>query len=307
MKKSFVASIAVSVTVMVWLAIFAATASVPAAAPQSAAGQAKTAASGPLPKTPWDGKPDLTGTWGPATAGPGPNQDARSPTNAERRTRGLALDALYQPWARERSRALAYLDDPRYHCGPYGFPKYINIPDYFLLQIVQAPKETLVLVEYIYSGFRVISTDGSPHPKKIKPSYFGDSVGRWEGDTLVVDVTGFNGKIWLESGRPDAPQTTPNERGRNVFLTKRQAAQNNFGGGWISSDALHEVERWRLLDADTLEYQATVEDRKLLTGPWTTPKYLFKRAPADVVPHEALCLQPEDLIHMKAVAEAEKK
>src|SRR6267142_4228235 len=103
MKKSFVASVVVSVTVMVWLVIFAATTSVPAAAPQGAAGQAKTAASGALPKTPWDGKPDLTGTWGPATAGPGPNQDTRSPSNAERRTRGLALEALYQPCARVRS------------------------------------------------------------------------------------------------------------------------------------------------------------------------------------------------------------
>ena len=89
MKRSLIASIVAGVTVMVWLVIFAATTSVPAAAPQSAAGQAKTAASGPPPKTPWDGKPDLTGTWGPATAGPGPNHDARSPTNTERRDRGL--------------------------------------------------------------------------------------------------------------------------------------------------------------------------------------------------------------------------
>src|SRR6195256_4096768 len=215
MKKSFVASILVSRTVMGWLVIFAATTSVPAAAPQSA-GQTKTAASGPLPKTPWDGKPDLTGTWGPATAGPGPNQDGRSPTNAQRRERGLALDALYQPWAREKSRALAYLDDPRYHCGPYGFPKYINIPDYFLLQIVQAPKETLVFTEYIYSGYRTITTDGSPHPKKIVPSFFGDSVGHWEGDTLVVDVTGFNGKIWLPgvASNPQPPGTGGQTGGR---------------------------------------------------------------------------------------------
>jgi len=290
MKRSLIASIVAGVTVMVWLVIFAATTSVPAAAPQSAAGQAKTAASGPLPKTPWDGKPDLTGTWGPATAGPGPNHDARSPTNTERRDRGLALDALYQPWAREKSRALAYLDDPRYHCGPYGFPKYINIPDYFLLQIVQAPKETLVFTEYIYSGYRTITTDGSPHPKKIVPSFFGDSVGHWEGETLVVDVTGFNGKIWL----PGVAAPPPGGRGRG------QNAGEPEGGGFMTSDALHEVERWRLLDADTLEYEATVEDPKVLTGPWTTPKSLLKRAPAGVVINEALCLDPEDLAHMKA-------
>ena len=230
----------------------------------------------PIPKTPWDGKPNLTGVWGPATYGPGPNQDSRTPTNAERNASLDQLQKLYQPWAWERSKQLKYIDDPRFHCGPYGFPKYINIPDYFLLQIVQAPKETLVLVEYIYSGFRVISTDGTPHPAKVESTYFGDSVGRWEGDTLVVDVTGFNGKIWL-------PGT------------------NGGDGGRITSDALHEVERWRLLDADTLEYQATVEDSKVLTGSWTTPKFLLKRAPEDVYPNEALCLDPEDLEHMKAI------
>ena len=301
MKKSFGASAVVSVAVMVCLVFFA-SASIPAAAQQSGAGQAKAAASGPIPHTPWDGKPDLTGTWGPATAGPGPNQDTRSPSNAERRTSGLALEALYQPWARERSRGLAYLDDPRYHCGPYGFPKYINIPDYFLLQMVQAPKETLVFTEYIYSGYRTITTDGSPHPKKIVPSFFGDSVGRWEGDTLVVDVTGFNGKIWLPgvASNPQPPGTGGQAGGRGGRGQNAGDEGGGAGGGWITSDALHEVERWRLLDADTLEYEATVEDPKVLTGPWTTPKSLLKRAPADVVIHEALCLDPEDLAHMKA-------
>jgi hypothetical protein len=295
MQKSFGTAVAIG-GVLVTFAVFGRTTSTRVAAQQK-----------PIPVTSWDGKPDLTGVWGPATKGESPNQDARQASAEERSASLKALESLYQPWAKEWTNSVGYLDDPRLRCGPYGFPRYANLPDYFLLQIVQAPKETLVLVEYTYSGFRIIPTDGSSHPETIVPSYFGDSVGRWEGDTLVVDVTGFNGKIWLESGRPDAPQTTPNQRGRNVFVTKQQPAQNNFGGGWISSDALHEVERWRLLDADTLEYQATIEDPKLLTGPWTTPKYLFKRAPPDIVPHEALCLQPEDLIHMKAVAEAEKK
>jgi hypothetical protein len=298
MRKSFGISVAVGAALLGFLFLVPA-ASIPAAAQQRGAGQATTTPVGPMPHTSWDGKPDLTGTWGPATAGPGPNQDKRSPSNAERRTRGLALDALYQPWARERSRKLAYLDDPRYHCGPYGFPKYVNIPDYFLLQIVQAPKETLVFTEYIYSGFRIITTDGTPHPQKIVPSFFGDSVARWEGDTLVVDVTGFNGKIWLPgvAANPQPPGTGGQNNGRGG---RGQNAGEPEGGGFITSDALHEVERWRLLDADTLEYEATVEDPKVLTGPWTTPKSLLKRAPADVVIHEALCLDPEDLAHMKA-------
>jgi hypothetical protein len=118
------------------------------------------------------------------------------------------------------------------------------------------------------------------------PSFLGHSAGHWEGDTLVVDVTGFNGKTWLQSNAGGGA---------------------DLKGGWMTSDALHEVERWRLLDVDTLEYQATIEDPKVLTGPWTTPKYLLKRAPPDVIPHEALCLQPEDLTHIKAATAPEQK
>ena len=295
MKKSLSASLLVSATVVAWWVLFAPNASVPAAAQQRGASQVATTPAGPIPHTPWDGKPDLTGAWGPASFGPGPNHDARSASPEERRKSNVALDALFQPWAKERSQRLKYLDDPRYHCGPYGFPKYINLPDYFLLQTVQAPKEMLVFTEYIYSGFRSITTDGSPHPSKIVPSFFGDSVGHWEGDTLVVDVTGFNGKIWLPGGPgPANPQPAGGGRGTNPGAEPE-------GGGWITSDALHETERWRLLDADTLEYQATIEDPKVMTGPWTTPKSLLKRAPAGVIIHEALCLEPEDLGHMQNI------
>jgi hypothetical protein len=239
-----------------------------------------------IPRTSWDGKPDLTGVWGPASFGSGPNHDARQ-TSPEARAASVAqLERLYQPWAREKTRALPYDSDPRLRCGPYGFPRYINIPDYFLLQIVQAPKETLIFTEYTFSGYRVIPTDGSTHPSRSTPSFFGHSVGRWEDDTLVADVTGFNGKIWLQS---------------NV------GGGGELRGGWMTSDALHQVERWRLLDADTLEYQATIEDPKVLTGPWTTPKYLLKRAPPDIIPHEALCLEPEDLTHIKAATASEQR
>ena len=264
-----------------------------AAAQSRGAGQAATtpAPAKPVPRTPWDGKPDLTGVWG------GPVPAARTPTGEERRSNLDLLARAYQPWALQKSNGLEYQEDPRLHCGPYGFPRYIGLVSlaaprnafYFLLQIVQAPKETDVLIEYIYSGYRVIPTDGSPHPKKIVPSYFGNSVGHWDGDTLVVDVTGFNGKIWLDSGKlgPRPP--------------------GDIGGGSITSDALHVVERWRLVDDDTLAYQATVEDPKVLTGSWTTPNYLIKRAAPDFFIHEALCLDPEDLGVIKSNAAAAAK
>ena len=286
MEKSFSNPAVVVGAAVLGLVLFASTLSIPAAAQQRGGGQATTppVTAKPVPHTSWDGKPDLTGVWG------GPFPATGTPTSEERASSVAELARVYQPWALEKSNALAYLEDPRLHCGPWGFPRYVDgaslvVPRtafYFLLQIVQAPKETAVLVEYTYAGYRVIPTDGSTHPKAITPSYFGDSVGHWEGETLVVDVTGFNGKIWLASGK----------------LGNRPPG--DLGGGTISSDALHQVERWRLVDADTLEYQATVEDPKVLTGPWTTPKYRLKRAPSGFVVHEAVCLEPEDLGVMKA-------
>ncbi len=293
MEKSLRTAVMVAgAAALLGLVVVAPAASIPAAAQQRGGGQATVApaAAKPMPRTSWDGKPDLTGVWG------GPLPATGTPSVEERASSVAELARLYQPWALEKSNALSYLEDPRLHCGPWGFPRYIDgaslaVPRnafYFLLQIVQAPKETAVFIEYVYTGYRVIPTDGSTHPKTIVPSFFGDSVGRWEGDTLVVDVTGFNGKIWLANGKLG---TRP---------------PGDLGGGTMTSDALHEVERWRLVDADTLEYQAIVEDPKVLTGAWTTPKYRLRRVPPGTVPHEALCLDPEDLAVMKAATKEQK-
>jgi len=125
----------------------------------------------------------------------------------------------------------------------------------------------VVLTEY-YHAFRLIPTDGSPHPADVLPTYFGDSTGRWDGDTLVVDVTGFNGKTWLADAR-DRP--TPASR-----------------GVWLHSDALHVVERWRMTDGNTIEYQAVVTDPKMLSGPWTTPRVTLRRLPLTKI-GEGMC------------------
>jgi len=244
-----------------------------------------------LPRTPWDGKPDLSGVWG------GPLPADGTATAEERRQAASDLSRLYQPWALERTNSLKYTEDPRLHCAPYGFPRYMSIVSlvaprksfYFLLQIVQAPNQIATLIEYMSSSFRVIPTDGSSHPANLVPTYFGDSRGRWEGDTLVVDVTGTNGKTWLAGS----------------LVPQNQAAQGSLTagmgpGGTMTSDALHVVERWRLADKDTLEYWATVEDPKVLTGVWTTPKYRVRRAAPGTTINEALCVAPEDLAAIQA-------
>ena len=203
-------------------------------------GAAPTA--GSLPRLA-DGKPDLTGVWGQMGFG---SSD------------GLAeLERLYTPAARAQQATLEEADDPLFRCLPYGVPRSI-LSSPWPFQIVQRPGMMVVLTEY-YHAFRIIPTDGSPHPPDVLPTYFGDSVGRWDGDTLVVDIIGFNGKTWLADAR-DRP--TPTSRGI-----------------WLHSDALHVVERWRLVDADTLQYQAVVEDPKMLTAPWTSPTITLTRQP----------------------------
>jgi hypothetical protein len=121
-------------------------------------------------------------------------------------------------------------------------------------QIIQTPKFVVMLTE-TFHGFRIIPTDGRGHRDDVAPSYRGDSVGRWEGDTLVVDQTNFTDTNWM------------------------------FAEGNVSfhSDALHIVERYRRVDASTLEVEATIEDPKVLTQPWKVPKQTLKLAPFDQI------------------------
>ena len=204
-----------------------------------------------LPRLP-DGKPDMTGVWGV----PDFSYDGDL----------AALEAAYTPAARAQMVKFDETDDPLYRCLPYGVPRSI-LSSPWPFQIVQRPGMMVVLTEY-YHAFRAIPTDGTPHPPDMLPTYFGDSVARWDGDTLVVDVAGFNGKTWLADAR-DKPTSSSR-------------------GIWLHSDALHVVERWRLLDAQTLQYQATVEDPKMLTRPWTPPPLRVTRQPFGKI-GEGLC------------------
>jgi hypothetical protein len=102
------------------------------------------------------------------------------------------------------------------------------------------------------------------------PTFHGDSVGRWDGDTLIVDVVSTKGETWLADARAKPTPTS--------------------AGIWLTSDALHIVERWRRLGADALEYQATIEDSKMLTGPWRTPAVVVKRSPVRHIQEANQCI-----------------
>src|SRR6202140_3625335 len=131
--------------------------------------------------------------------------------------------------------------DTVFYCGRPGTPR-IGSPR----RIIQLPGEMVFLYEDISGDtYRIIPTDGRPHRADANPSYYGDSVGHWEGGTLVVDVRNFVEDTW-------------------------------FGeGGYFHSDAMHVTERfWR--SGDNLVYQATVDDPKVLAAPWTMPARVVK-------------------------------
>ena len=132
------------------------------------------------------------------------------------------------------------------------------------MQIIQTPQEVAILYEAFHS-FRVIPTDGRGHIDKKQLAsdglYLGDSVGHWEQDTLVVDVTNFNDVTWLD----------------------------NSGG--IHSDALHVVERYTPVDAKSIAYEATIEDPKVYTRPWQIRYPIGAQKERDIMEFE--CLEGE--------------
>ena len=145
------------------------------------------------------------------------------------------------------SYPIAETNDPVYHgCFPPGTPRIFLHP--FPMQIIQSPGQVTMLFEYD-SMRRIIYTDGSPHRDGLPPTWMGDSIGHWEGDTLVVDTTNFNDKTWLDRiGHPH-------------------------------SDQLHLIERIRRTDPNTLQDDITIEDPKAYTKPWTAHLY-FRSQPS---------------------------
>ena len=234
-------------------------------APPAAASPAPPAAPpAPAPRTA-DGHPDLSGVWWPGRdlqvrplGAPPPTPPGGAPPagRAGGPARRQTFATLYQPAAAEKARTLSDKDDPSLRCIPTAFGT-LNVSLYdvgFVGQIVQTPRFVIMLTE-TYHGFRIIPVDGRSHRTDVAPSFKGDEVGRWDGDTLVVDRTNFTAANWLSAE------------------------------GIISfhSDALHIIERYRRIDANTMEVDATIEDPKVLTGPWVVPTQTMRLAPFDQI------------------------
>jgi hypothetical protein len=246
------------------------------AAPSSKPGPAGKHASDSDVRRSADGHPDLSGNWTYAidvapVALKRVTDGKVSTTTIDQSARHKVFENVpgalpwtkapsYKPEFHEKVKDLAAREskvDGVFYCGRPGVPR-IGSPR----RIIQLPGEFIFLYEDISGNtFRIIPTDGRKHREGADPSYYGDSVGHWEGDTLVVDTTNFVEDTW-------------------------------FGEeGYFHSDAMHVIERlWRV--GENLAFQVTVDDPKVLTQPWTNFAHLI--TPSSVPLEESPVCKEDD-------------
>jgi hypothetical protein len=184
--------------------------------------------SGPVPRTK-DGKVDLTGVWGYANY----TSDIAKDYDVGEVPMKPEAEKLFK----ER-QANEGVEDPEARCLPTGAPRRDPYPS----KIIQTPDVVIILFEGNLHSFRQIFINGQ-HPKDPDPTWWGHSVGHWEGDELVVDTIGFNGLSWLDmAGHP-------------------------------TSDKLHLIERYSRPDYGTLKWEITIDDPGMYTKPWKVTEF----------------------------------
>jgi hypothetical protein len=207
--------------------------------------------SAPAPRLP-DGKPDLSGIWTPPTG------------YLRNLARDLKEDVPFQPWAKavydERAAGLHWKDEPDANCLPQGVPKVLLAPAPW--RIIQTPG----IMFFVHEAFNLwwqVFLDGrqfAPHDD-VTPTWHGYSTGKWEGDTLVVDTRGFNGKVWLDQlGKP-------------------------------STEALYVTTRFRRKDFGHMDIQIVIDDPKAYTKPWTVMVEVNLMTDTELI--EFICLENE--------------
>ena len=191
-----------------------------------------------------DGKPDLSGVYNNSVPGAAGGRGA-----APARGRGAAAPAgpVLKPGAEKFKVVRGPNDAGQYaDCMPVVAPQSFAVP--YQIQIVQSAHHVVILHEYP-GTFRIIPiggpTDGLTHQADPDPTWMGDSVGRWDGDTLVVDTIGFNDKTEIN--------------------------------GYRHTDAMHLVERFSRPTFDVVQYEATIEDPNVFAAPWKMSRSLGLR------------------------------
>jgi hypothetical protein len=205
-----------------------------------------TAATYTPPRTP-DGHPDLQGVWQTLNTAAWDLEDHAARLGVPAGKSVVEGGEIpYQPWAlakKTQNYEQRATLDPETKCYLPGVPRVNYMP--FPFQIIQKPNELTFLYEFVHA-VRYVFTTGKPHPPGPIEWWLGDSRGRWEGDTLVVDVIHFNDQTWFDRA------------------------------GNFHSDALHLVERYALVGADHMSYEVTVEDPKVFTRPWKMSMVLYR-------------------------------
>jgi hypothetical protein len=216
----------------------------------------------PAPQTA-DGRPDLSGLW--ATPCPPEDRGPDCPANPERLFFDLAKDLKpsdveMTPWAaaiQKQRESRDHVDDPYGYCLPPGVPRIHFVGGNY--RILSTPGITAFLHETAVGlMFRQVFTDGRPLPTVTEPTWLGYSVGRWDGDTFVVDTTGFRDLGWLDTlkGRPH-------------------------------SDALRVTERFRRRDFGHIDLAITINDLKAFVKPWVVRTVLTLKPDTELL--ESFC------------------
>lgn len=204
-------------------------------APAPAAAQSVAAKGQPstdIPRLP-DGKPNFNGVWDrPRVSDITKNGNACGSGSRGCKQEGSG-ELSYTASGLEQWKDQHKFDYSAY-CQPWGYTRAWQTE--YPVELLQTPERLAILWES-NNVFHVVPTDGRDHPKNMEPSWMGNSIGRYEGDTLVIDTIGFNGKTWIDTAEHP------------------------------SSDALHVIERIHYIDPQHLSYEVTWEDPKTYTKP----------------------------------------
>jgi len=222
----------------------------------------------PTPRTP-DGKPDLGGTWLDRGGYFGNLAKDLKPD-----------EIVMLPWAEaqvKENQTNLHKNDPMVGCLPPGVPRVNlggspNMPHPF--KVVQTPSLVVLLYETSTNQtFRQVFLDGRPFPTDPQPSWLGYSIGRWDGDTLTVETTGFNGRAWLDTG-----------------------------SGHPQTDAARVIERFTRHDYGHMDIEITIDDAKAYAKPWRAKVPVSLLADSDLI--ETFCENEKDIRRMERTGAA---
>jgi len=215
------------------------------------------------PRTP-DGTPDLQGFWSRIALRNIENLEEHPQSMDTSGNKSVIVDPAdgripYQPWAAalRRTNYATYVN-PMVLCLPIGSPKIAYAPG--VNQIVQTPGSVVFLEDFAHL-YRVVPTDGRPHLGSDIRLFMGNARGHWEGNTLVVDVTNLSDRTWLDAI------------------------------GDFFSEGVHVVERWTMFDKDVIHVEATFDDPKVFTRPWTIALGLRRNTEPDYEMFENACVE----------------